>query len=69
MARSMAAYRPAQCWTQSGEFYLLVSRQQKETERAGHSKDLKAQLHGDTLPPTRSHLLIVPLPMTKYSNT
>jgi hypothetical protein len=31
--------------------------------------DLKTHLHSDTLPPIRPHLLTVPLPMAKHSNT
>ena len=37
------------------------------TECSLSKRDLKAHFHSDTFPPTRSHLLIVPLPMGPFS--
>ena len=66
----MAVSRQTWCW-RSWEFYILIHRQQKETDcHTGCNLsigDLKAHPHSDTLPP-RPHLvstssLRVPLPM------
>jgi hypothetical protein len=41
------------------------------TQMLPGSKDegLKAHIHSDTLPPTRPHLLIVPLPLAEHIQT
>ena len=44
-------------------FYILVPRQQVTVYHTEHN--FKARLHGDRHPPTRPHLLIVPLPMSQ----
>ena len=47
------------------ELHLAGSRKLTDchTEGSLSKRDLKACLHSDTLPPTRPHLLIVPLPI------
>ena len=65
----MAASRQIWCWRRSWEFYILMCRQQKELMcHSGCSLsmyNLKIHLHSKTPPPTRSHLLIVLLPMSQ----
>ena len=69
MVRNMAACSQIWCGRRRGAVYILVLRQQKETVcHAGQCLnigDLKAHPHGDTLPLTRPHLPIVPLPMSQ----
>ena len=65
----MAACSQIWCGRRRGAVYILVLRQQKETVcHAGQCLnigDLKAHPHSDTLPLTRPHLPILPLPMSQ----
>ena len=48
------------CWRRSWEFYILILKKQEINYVTGYTLflgDLKANLHSDILPPTRSHLL------------
>ena len=62
----MTICRQTWCW-RSQDFCILFFRQKKETAyHTTHSLstgDLKTHPNSDTLPPTRPHLLIVPLPV------
>jgi hypothetical protein len=60
MVGSMAECRQTWCW-RSREFYILICRLQETMSHTGHSSKPTS--------PTRPHLLIVPPPMAKYSNT
>ena len=69
----MAIRRQTWYWRSSLEFYILIRRQPRDhvTGDSLSAYNLKASLRGDTLPLTRPHLLIVPLPMGqpfKYIN-
>jgi hypothetical protein len=67
----MAACRQKLCW-RSRKFYILIEGSQKTLFHIGRSLSLgglNIRLHSDALPPTRPHLLIVPLPVGHaYSN-
>ena len=66
MVGSMAACRQTWCWRRRWESYILIQRQKETVSHTGHSLSIgviQAQRFNDTLPPTRPHLLIVPLPM------
>jgi hypothetical protein len=62
----MAAHRKTWCWRRIREFYFQIDAG-RERERHGtwleHLKPQSPVPHHDTFPPTRPHLLIVPLPM------
>jgi hypothetical protein len=69
-AGSMAACKQTWCW-RSREFYILIHSEQETVYHTRYCLiiyDLKAHPHTDALPPTRPHLLIVPLSMAKHSN-
>ena len=63
MVGSMAARRQTWCW--SRKWYILQATGSQLTVILSGTwrKDLKARPHSDTLPSTRPHLLIVPLPL------
>jgi hypothetical protein len=72
MAGSKAVCKQTWCWRSwSSTSDLKVARRRLPSAFGGKLSigGLKAHLHSDTLPPIRPHLLRVPLPMAKHSNT
>ena len=58
--------------TANGDCLLWAARWRLSISHTGQGLSiggLKAYLHRDTLPLTRPHLLLVPLPMSWHSNT
>lgn len=62
-----------QCWRRRWMFFTL-NQMQPEGDYPLHAArqslsmgDSRGHVHGDTPPSVRTHLLIVPVPMTKYS--
>ena len=65
--QDMVTCRQTWYWRRSWGFYVLIYRNQEVKYITGHSLsigDLKARPHSGTLPPTRPHLLLVPLPVS-----
>ena len=71
MAGSMAACGQAWCW--SWEFYLLIDSCRRRLFHIGPLWGLPPQWHTfsnkTTSTPKRTHLLMLPVPMVKHSNT
>jgi hypothetical protein len=66
MVKDMVICRQIWYWERGWKFHILILRQQGPIYHIACNLtiwDLRAHPHSNTVPPTRSHLLIVPLPM------